>query len=65
MVVVDMSVNNNDIVKLITTDKAIRHILFSTLKIFEEVFKLVAEALFIGAFYSCLKNSKRSIMTNE
>lgn len=65
MVIADMSVNNNDVIRMFVSDKSMRHIFYSALKIFEEVFKLIAECFFIGAFYSCLLQSKQKVIVNE
>ena len=54
MTIADMSANRQDVVKILTSSRESRMLLFSTLKVMEEGFKLFAEALFISAFFNCL-----------
>ena len=61
MVIIDMSNNNIDVIKMLVSDHNLRHTVFSISKVLEDSLKLIAESFFIGAFYFCFKSSKSAL----
>jgi hypothetical protein len=55
MVTLDMVTNRNDVLPLFISEPAANESLAQWLNLAEEVFKLLAEGMFLGGFYECLQ----------
>lgn len=55
MVCLDILTNRDDIFRLFISDPSVLYYLDYWLKIAEDIFKIMAEGVFIGAFYYCLE----------
>jgi hypothetical protein len=60
MVALDMVTNRNDVLPLFIRDPSAGETLAHWLNLAEEVFKLLAEAMFLGGFYECLQMVARA-----
>lgn len=59
MIVLDALTNREDVLEMFISDSYIVWEFFSWLNAIEDVFKIIAEGVFIGAFYYCLEITRR------
>ena len=63
MIIVELAENRYDFIPYMIHNEVIAKAVFEWCKVLEEVFKLFAEAMFIGAFYYCYKYTKEFLVT--